>query len=238
MHPLASLVLMPAAEQKNRGPWMGLKHLETTAWTPTLKNTHHPRSPMRTLSLFLAIGFLSILPAQGQDGLPYPDRYTLFAFDGADEARWGIVNDGVMGGLSRGFGEIEDGHVRFWGELVTRGGGFTSMRTRARLNLAGYDGLELRVRGNGRTFEVELSDGTRYRGRNVSRRAAFATSDEWTTVRVPFSSFRSSIFGQPVNAGPLDPSTIRAVGLYILDGKDGAFELEVDEIRVYRERRM
>lgn len=190
---------------------------------------------MRFLSAAFALVAVAALPVLAQDGLPYPDDYILYAFEGEDQARWSIVNDGVMGGRSRGYGEISEGAIRFWGELVTRGGGFTSVRTNARLNLQGYDGLELRVRGSGRSFEVEVSDGTRYRGRTVSRRASFETSSEWTTVRVPFSAFRSSIFGQRVDAGPVDVSRIRAVGLYILDGKDGPFELEVDEIRVYRE---
>lgn len=191
---------------------------------------------MRVFCAILLSVLLGVHSSHSQAGLPYPDDVVLYTFDATDEARWGIVNDGVMGGRSRGYGEINEGRVRFYGELVTRGGGFISIRTRARLNLTGYDGVELLVRGNGRTFAIELNDGTRFRGRNVSRRATFNTTSEWTTVRVPFTAFRSSIFGQRVNAGPIEPGTIRSVGLYILDGIDGPFELEVDEIRAYRER--
>ena len=189
---------------------------------------------MRLLFLSALIAVSGALSSHAQTELPYPDSYVLFTFDSAEEARWQIVNDGVMGGRSKGYAELKDGHVRFWGELVTRGGGFTSLRTPATMNLAGYDGLELRVRGGGRTFEVEVSDGERFRGRSVSRRAAFETDGEWTTVRIPFDTFRSSIFGQSVRTAPVDPSRIRSIGLYILDGIDGPFELEVDEIRVYR----
>jgi len=158
----------------------------------------------------------------------------LFDFESQTEARWGIVNDGVMGGRSKGNGRIEDGSLHFWGTLVTRGGGFTSVRARKRFNLQGYEGVALRVRGSGRTFEVELDDGLGYRGRSISRRAPFDTSEEWRVVRIPFSAFRSSIFGRPVNAGALDPSRIEAVGLYLLDGKDGGFDMEVDAIWAYR----
>lgn len=186
---------------------------------------------MRFLLPFLLFA-LTTPSAMGQDGV---DPDVLFSFDSAQEARWGIVNDGVMGGRSKGYGQIEEGTLRFWGELVTRGGGFTSVRSRQSLDLSAYTGLELRVKGNGRTFEVELSDGARYRGRSISRRAPFETRSEWKTVRVPFSAFRSSIFGQSVEAGPVDASRIRSVGIYILDGIDGPFELEIDEIRVYRE---
>ena len=158
---------------------------------------------------------------------------TLFSFDRADEAAWDVVNDGVMGGRSAGFVAIEQGTLRFTGTLVTQGGGFTSVRARRAVDLTGEIGIELRVRGSGRQFEVELDDGERAYGRTVSRRAPFATSAEWTVVRVPFSALRSTIFGRAVNAPPLDVARIRGLGLYIADGQDGSFRLEVDYVRSY-----
>ena len=163
-----------------------------------------------------------------------PMTMTLFDFDTPDEAAWQVVNDGVMGGRSQGYVEIEDGTLRCTGTLVTRGGGFTSVRAERAVDLSGYDGLELRVRGGGRTFEVEVDDDTRRRGRSLSRRAPFETTAEWALVRVPFSALRASVFGQPVSAPPLDPANVQRIGLYILDGQDGPFRLEVDTIRAYR----
>jgi hypothetical protein len=116
---------------------------------------------------------------------------------------------------------------------VTQGGGFTSVRARRAVDLTGQLGIELRVRGSGRQFEVELDDGARTYGRTVSRRAPFATSAEWTVVRVPFSTLRSTIFGQAVNAPSLDVARIRGLGLYMADGQDGPFRLEVDYVRSY-----
>lgn len=158
---------------------------------------------------------------------------TLFAFDRADEAEWDVVNDGVMGGRSVGFVTVEDGTLRFTGTLVTQGGGFTSVRARRVIDLTGQVGLELRVRGGGRQFEVEVDDGLQTSGRRVSRRAPFASSTEWTLIRVPFNTLRSTIFGQAVSAPPIDLKSIRGVGLFIADGKDGPFRLEVDYIRAY-----
>jgi hypothetical protein len=160
-------------------------------------------------------------------------QVTLFAFDRADEADWTVVNDGVMGGRSAGFVTVEDGALRFTGTLVTQGGGFTSLRARRVIDLTGHVGLELRVRGSGRQFEVELDDGVRGYGRSVSRRAPFPSATEWTLVRVPFSALRSTIFGREVNAPPIDLARIRSVGLYMADGQDGPFRLEIDFIRAY-----
>jgi NADH dehydrogenase [ubiquinone] 1 alpha subcomplex assembly factor 1 len=162
-----------------------------------------------------------------------PAPVILFTFDRADEAAWDVVNDGVMGGRSAGFVAVDQGTLRFTGTLVTQGGGFTSVRARRAADLTGQLGIELRVRGSGRQFEVELDDGGRTYGRTVSRRAPFATSAEWTVVRVPFGTLRSTIFGQAVNAPPLDVARIRGLGLYMADGQDGPFRLEVDYVRSY-----
>jgi hypothetical protein len=163
-----------------------------------------------------------------------PMAVSLFRFDRADEADWYVVNDGVMGGRSQGAVAVEGGVLRFTGTLVTQGGGFTSVRAPRTVNLSGEEGLELRVRGTGRPFEIELDDGVRRFGRTVSRRLPVSTTPEWTVVRVPFSALRSSMFGQPVNAPPIDLSRIRSVGLYMLDGRDGPFTVEVDYIRSFR----
>lgn len=190
-----------------------------------------PRLRLELLpTLFLLLGFNG-RPTSTRSELPVP--VTLFTFEQADEAQWVVVNDGVMGGRSSGFVAVESGSLHFTGTLVTQGGGFTSVRARRTIDLTGQMGLELRVRGSGRPFEVEVDDGLRTYGRSISRRAAFATATEWTLVRVPFSSLQSTIFGRVVNAPPIDLASIRGVGLYIADGKDGPFRLEVDYIRAY-----
>lgn len=158
----------------------------------------------------------------------------LFDFENGAESTWSIVNDGVMGGRSKGYAAISDGVMRFDGTLVTRGGGFTSVRARKRVDLSGFDGLEMRVRGNGRSFQVEVNDGQRYDWRTVSRRIPFETTDEWRIVRVAFSDVRSTVFGEPVDVPPIDLESIRQIGFYILDGIDGPFWLEVDTVRAFR----
>lgn len=156
--------------------------------------------------------------------------------DFADAAAtgWRVVNDGVMGGRSEGHVAIEEGVLRFTGTLVTRGGGFTSVRTERALDLCAYAGVELRVRGGGREFEVNLVDDATFRGRRLSRRAAFPTSEAWTVVRVPFAELRPSYRGRALDVAPLEAAAVRELGLFMVDGRDGPFRLEVDWIRGYR----
>ncbi len=190
---------------------------------------------MRFFAIYILM--LSLVPILGQAKKHFnlPSSMTLFDFDTEEGASWQVVNDGVMGGRSQGYVKIDNGLLQFAGTLVTRGGGFTSVRANLDADLSDYDGLELLVRGNGRTYEVEVDDDSRRLRRSVSRRGAFATSEEWTWVRVPFDSLRTTIFGQAVVAKSIDLMNIQSIGLYILDGIDGPFSLEVDLIRTYKD---
>lgn len=187
-------------------------------------------------SIFLVLG-ATVWPDSRESADPAPAGapLTLFSFDRADEAAWEVVNDGVMGGRSVGFVAIEAGTLRFTGTLVTQGGGFTSVRARRDIDLSGFVGLEMRVRGSDRQFEIEVDDGLRTNGRSVSRRASFPSTAEWTVIRVPFSALRNSVFGQRVNAPSINLAQTRGVGIYMTDGQDGVFRLEVDYIRAYAE---
>ena len=70
-------------------------------------------------------------------------------------ARWVAVNDNVMGGVSKGGAQLSGkGTLVFAGSLsLENNGGFSSIRTeRKRMDLSGYHGLAVRVRGDGRTY--------------------------------------------------------------------------------------
>jgi NADH dehydrogenase [ubiquinone] 1 alpha subcomplex assembly factor 1 len=169
------------------------------------------------------------------DPTPAPDSLMLFNFEDAEKAQWSVESDRVMGGRSSGSVQAAGGTLTFTGEVVTEGGGFSSVRVGRQVDLTGYDRIELRVRGGGRTFELDVSDGTESRGREVNRRGPFPTRSSWKTVRVPFDSLEESAHGEPVSTDPLDLSAVKSIGIYIIDGKDGRFRLEVDWIRAYRE---
>jgi hypothetical protein len=191
-------------------------------------------APTLSASATVADGLAPPLEADAPvASLSPPLLMMLFDFEGSDGPRWSIENDGVMGGRSQGFVEIADGTLVFTGEVVTRGGGFTSVRAARRVDLSGYDGIELRVRGGGRTFALDIDDGTRSRGRQVTRRGPVPTTDTWETVRVPFASLQASAHGQRVRVAPLDRSAVQSIGVYIIDGQDGPFRLEIDWIRAY-----
>ncbi len=153
---------------------------------------------------------------------------TLYDFSADTDAGWFIVNDGVMGGHSDGHVAHEDGALVFSGDLVTRDGGFTAARTDKTADLSGTTAVELVVRGDGRTYELELSDGTMRRGEMVSRKAPFeTTAGEQATVRVAFADLADTVFGEPVDVPDFDPSSLAGMGIFMADGQDGPFRLDV-----------
>ncbi len=159
---------------------------------------------------------------------------------GSPDLGWYVQNDNVMGGRSQGGFEIrEQGPLIFAGSTNTNGGGFSSIRTRsfAPLDLSKYDGIQLRVKADGRQYIWQLHTRARYRNYEVSYWAEFDTvAGEWATVRIPFSRFYPQFRGFRLDGPALDKSEITEFGLYIYDQKDGPFELQLDNISAFAEK--
>jgi hypothetical protein len=104
---------------------------------------------------------------------------------------WGAVDDVVMGGVSESSIRLIDNAALFSGNVSTQNsGGFASVRTRnfdPPLNLAGYDGVELCVKGDGQRYKFILRTESRWDG--VSYCYSFDThKDSWLNVRIPFDA--------------------------------------------------
>lgn len=156
------------------------------------------------------------------------------------DGTWGVINDGVMGGSSRSqIQRTEQGTWRFSGIVsLENNGGFASVRRDLGFyDLSASSGLEIRVRGDGRSYQLRLraehsSDGIAYGAR-------FETiAKEWSTHRMPFGEFRPAFRGRMLDDVPLlDRSSIRQLAFLVADGKSGAFALEIDFVRPFRSAR-
>ncbi len=161
---------------------------------------------------------------------------TDFTEDGLEE-KWITVNDNVMGGRSTGGPTFKDKQLVFSGKTNTDGGGFSSIRSRAKpMGFGGHSGLVMRVKGDGRTYKADLHAGIRMAGMNVAYRADFATAEgKWQEVWLPFDRFHPTLMGRPVGdrVPALKTEDIETIGFMIYDKKDGPFRLEVDSVKVY-----
>jgi NADH dehydrogenase [ubiquinone] 1 alpha subcomplex assembly factor 1 len=165
---------------------------------------------------------------------------TIIDFGDADEkARWQAVNDAVMGGLSEGRMSEVDGAGVFTGRVSLENfGGFASVRSLPReFDLMGYDGLIVRVRGDGRRYRLRLKTDDDFEG--LAYQATFFTDPaEWTEARLSFDEFVPVYRGYVVEGAPaLDPAKIRRVGFMIADRQEGSFRLQIREVRAYRNDR-
>ncbi len=192
--------------------------------------------PRFLLSLTLATLLMTNSSAAGAD-VPATRLLTDFTPRTADFG-WYVVNDNVMGGRSRGGFEPVEGALRFRGSTNTNGGGFSSIRTRTvRMDLSSFEGIEVRVKGDGRRYTWRLTTGARYRGRPVSYWADFETrKGEWVDAAIPFTAFKPQFRGFKLRGPKLDPRRIQGMGLMIYDKKDGPFELELARVRAFNKK--
>ncbi len=157
----------------------------------------------------------------------------LINFDGsASEPRWLAVNDGVMGGRSRGGLTIKDGTLHFSGTLsLENNGGFASVRTvDYAVNLSSDSALVLRVRGDRRRYQLRLTTRAQYRGMAVSYAAEFESVLEWAEVCVSLDSLQPRVRGTLLSGPPFDASQVTQIGFLIGDKQAGAFSLSIDWI--------
>lgn len=160
---------------------------------------------------------------------------------------WGAVDDVVMGGMSQSDITIVEGTALFAGSVSTQNsGGFSSVRTRnfdLPFNLSSYEGVELRVRGDGKRYKFLIRTETKWDGTAYSY--SFDTiSNSWMNIRIPFGElipvFRAKTLP---DAPPIDSSKICSFQLMLskfeYDGElnpkfsPGGFALQVESIKAY-----
>jgi hypothetical protein len=146
---------------------------------------------------------------------------------------WEVVNDGVMGGLSRSSIGMTNGLLVFRGEVsLENNGGFASMRSAPdQQNLAGFDAFIVRARGDGKRYKLTVRTDTGFD--TPLYQCGFTTKrDEWKEHRLPFKDFVPTFRGRVLtDVRPLNPAGVVSVGLLISDKQEGPFKLELAWIK-------
>ncbi|KAL4627218.1 hypothetical protein ACB092_05G152600 [Castanea dentata] len=180
----------------------------------------------------------------------------LFGFEdnNSRELAWGALDDVVMGGVSESTFQIDRRGSEIGGPTgvfkgvvsTANNGGFTSIRTKnfsVPEDLSAYDGLELRLKGDGRRYKLIVRTSSDWD--TVGYTAGFDTvAGQWQSIRLPFSSLRPIFRARTVSdAPPFDPTNVLSLQLmfskFEYDGKlnptfvEGAFELPLSSIRTY-----
>lgn len=209
---------------------------------------------LQTLSFFETIPVVSWLQQMfsGSASPPPPEPQAGVLFDFAHPTEtlnqtWGALDDVVMGGVSASSLRLQDGVGLFTGNVSTaNSGGFASVRTRnfqPPLDLSSYQGIELKVKGDGQRYKFLIRDEDTWD--SIAYSHSFDTvNQEWMTVRIPFNQLIPVFRAKTVNtARPLNTTQIRSLQLMLskfeYDGAynprfmAGEFCLQIEAIAVY-----
>ena len=163
------------------------------------------------------------------------NREVLLEFETPASIRnWRAVNDGVMGGRSVGRYRLTDKNtLEFFGYLsLENNGGFASIRLASGdFNFKQGDSIILRVKGDGRTYNMNL-----YAQRNLGgfsfRQSFKTTANKLTEVKLPVDQFVATWRGRVFPKQKLNPNDIAGLGILLGDKKQGKFSLHIESISV------
>lgn len=145
---------------------------------------------------------------------------------------WRIINDGVMGGVSKGSIKIsEEGFLLFYGNVsLENNGGFTSVRhLLEKKNINDYSKFVLKVKGDGKKYQFRVKDDSRYRYSYVYE---FQTTGEWEEIRIPINEMYPSAFGVKLDLPNYNGNQLEELSFLIANKKNERFELLIDLIRL------
>ncbi|EBA00529.1 CIA30 family protein [Marinobacter sp. ELB17] len=161
--------------------------------------------------------------------------YTLVDFSVTSPApEWYAFNDGVMGGESRGGPAIVAGQLVFSGQIsLENNGGFSSVKSSGhQFDVSAFHSLRLRVKGDGRRYQLRLYTDARFDQSPIAYTAEFPTlAGEWTESVIAISQLSPRFRGRALSGPPLDVERVEAIGLLLGDKRAGEFELRVEWIR-------
>ena len=143
---------------------------------------------------------------------------------------WRIVNDGVMGGISKSSVVLTDaGHGRFSGHVsLANNGGFASIQLNTKIKLAKEDKfIVLRLKGDGKRYEFRLNSDISQPESYVHQ---FSTSGPWENIKLAISEFHPQFRGRKLNIPNFNFESIERLSFFIANGQEEDFELLIDWI--------
>ena len=156
---------------------------------------------------------------------------TLFNFTmDSDISNWKILDDVVMGGRSDGNFKINtEGHGEYTGRIsLKNNGGFSSLRYYFNaINTDSYSKFILRVRGDGKPYQLRVKD---KRNNRYSYVLEFQTTKDWQTIEIPFSEMHASFRGRLLDIPNFKGDQMEEIAFLIGNKKEESFKLLIDSI--------
>jgi len=143
---------------------------------------------------------------------------------------WRIVNDGVMGGISKSSLMLNDfGNGQFMGHVsLANNGGFASIQLNKTIQLADEKKfILLRIKGDGKSYEFRLKSQI---SQSESYVHQFTTTGEWEIIKLPMSEFYPQFYGRKLNTPNFNFKSIEQLSFLISNKQEEDFKLLIDWI--------
>ena len=115
------------------------------------------------------------------------------------------------------------------GDVSTKNnGGFIQFRSRVDAPDSDFEGVRIKTRGNGETYEIHLRTPATFLPWQYYE-SAFQATEEWTTIELPFTTFKKSNFYQPSSVSSQDIKTIGIVAI----GREFKAQIDLASIELY-----
>ncbi|MGB5944259.1 MAG: CIA30 family protein [Leeuwenhoekiella sp.] len=161
---------------------------------------------------------------------------TTMLFDFSKEtppSSWQIVDDVVMGGVSKGNFKIDEfGLGVFSGNVsLENNGGFSSVVHRMQpLDCSNFSGFRIKVKGSGSLyqFRVKSTKSSRY-----SYSHAFDTTGNWQSIDILFKDMEAVFRGSAVTVPNYSGDPLTEIRILIGNKKPQEFRLLIDKIELF-----
>ncbi|OYU84486.1 MAG: CIA30 family protein [Flavobacterium sp. BFFFF2] len=143
---------------------------------------------------------------------------------------WRIVNDGVMGGISKSSLVLTDaGHGQFSGHVsLANNGGFASIQLNTTIERAEEKKfVVLRVKGDGKAYEFRLKGEV---SQTESYVHPFTTTGAWEHIKLQIRDFYPQFRGRKLNMPNFNFKSVEQLSFLIANKQEEDFELLIDWI--------
>jgi len=154
--------------------------------------------------------------------------------DSKDFDNWYVVDDRVMGGLSRGNVKLtKTGNAIYFGDVTTENnGGFSSLRYQFNSkDVSNFNKIAIELKGDGTPYQFRIKSDKRQRFSYVSN---FKTSDNWETIIIPLNEFTPQFRGRKVNVQNFKGDKIEEIAFLIGNKIKESFKLEIKSITLIK----
>ena len=145
---------------------------------------------------------------------------------------WVIVDDGVMGGRSKGnFKLSKDGFGVFEGKIsLENNGGFSSLRYKfPKIETKEYSKVVLKLKGDGKQYQFRVKTNS---GDYYSYITTFSTSGKWQEIEIPLKDMYPSYRGRKLDQPNFSGDYIEEIMFLIRNKKEENFKLLLDNLEL------